>query len=788
MGTINYRIDDVESTEILVIGGGLAAICAAISVARAGCKVMLCEKDEVLGGNSGPKLGVHPSGAHSFHPYASETGIIGEIEEDAAWAHAKIRTYSYHYNIAQQWDSLLKYKLDESGVIVRRRHYAKFPIMYENRIESIIVEDLATYKTKRIDVSVAVIDGSGDGHIAKESVADYRMGRESSSEFGERSAPENADKITLGTSVTALVRKADHPVKFVPPPDTPPYEIGYGFGKKELKDCLYAHSAWNPNDDFCFLWHTETGGQLNTIDDEHEIYEELIRQLYSVWNHIKNEAHIEEAINWELCWVSPKAGKRESRRFMGDYILSQQDVENATQFDDAVAYGGYAIDLHNPTGKNNSQVEIIFYSIPPLWNMPYRCLYSRNVNNLFLAGRLCSATHVAHGTMRLQKTLGAMGQAVGVAAGLCKKYDCAPREIYIHHIDELQQTLLREDATILNVPNKDKDDLARHATITASSEERHGCAVLDDFVALDRVCGVQLWDWGDRLDSVQLYLRNEKDGPSELELSLSFYGSEKKWRENNTFRGFPHLRGKSSSNRMEWGDDQIISRFRHVADSKVIIQPNHQGWVEFLFPESVKLITKDPTSDENRYVMTLQKVDGISWARSRRWYDFALRIWANEGSDIYEAGGDCHLFRILPSPTYGEAHNIVNGWNRRFSTNPVNVWMSDRNKSFPQHLTLSWDKPVTFSKVQITFDTLCRSYRDMPFNSEQEVSPMCVRDYQLQIKMNGKWQIIASVSDNHHRWRVHKFDPVVTKQIRIVVKSAWNNDYSARIYEIRVYR
>ena len=778
---IAYRIDEHLECDVLVIGSGMAGICAAIQAGRTGCDTVLIEKDSALGGNAGVLLGVHVSGAHSFHPYASETGVIGEIEEEAAWLRAKIRTHGFHYNIAQQWDSLLERKCREAGVRVMRRHLGKRPIMDAARIAAVVVEDVATFKTKLIDVKVAVIDASGDGHVAAEAGASFRMGREAKAEFDERSAPEQADDVTMGTSITALVRKASKPVEFIRPPGTPPFEPGYGYsGTKAMTDCLHKHSSWAPGGEFCFLWHTETGGQLNTIDDDHEIYQETLHQLYSAWNHIKNEAHVEEAKNWELIWVSPKAGKRESRRFVGDYILKQQDVENAAAFDDAVGYGGYAVDLHNPTGQRMTQVQIVFYSIPPLWNLPYRCLYSKDISNLFLAGRLVSVTHLALGTVRLMKTLSTGGQAVGLAAGLCKKHGCTPRDIYGEHLGELQQQLLKADATIMAVPNRDERDIARSARVTASSETLHGCKEAADWLPLDRVRGNILWDWPTRLDKVRLLLTNQANAPAELTLTLSRYEAPTKWKADHVRRGFPYFK---VGNRAEWGDDCTISEFTAVAESKARVPASSQTWVEFSF--DVDLAAKDPTADEDRYCLCLGPQANVAWARQAGQCDYARRCWADEAAEEYSTDGDAHCFQLSPRPAYGEASNVTNGWNRRFCTNPVNAWVAQ--PGLPQALTLEWDEPKTFNTVHLVFDALTRVYQEMPFNCDERFSPMLVREYEVHARVQGEWRLVAEASDNYRRRRVHSFARLSADALRLTVNSVWDAACSARVYEVRVY-
>ena len=418
------------TADLVVIGAGLAGICAAIAAAREGYSVILLEKYLVLGGNSSADAGVHPSGAHRFHTFAAETGIIEEITETAAWYLAKTVTPDMHYNISPMWDTLLYQTLKEAGVEVLRSHYAKEPVMDGKRIVGLIVEDTGTYHTKYIEVGTAVIDASGDGTVSALAGAEYRMGRESRNLYGERLAPENESLVTMGSSLVGMIRDTGRPVDFIPPPETPEFYPGYnenpGLRPRE-KDRQF------------FFFPVETGGNLNTIEDERQIYETATMQIYSAWNRIKNGADKEYAKNWELSWLGSRLCKRESRRFIGDYVLTQEDLESGKIFDDAIGYGGFALDIHYPKPEKPDYVKIKYFSIPPIYTIPYRSIYSKDVENLFFASRLLSVSHIAHGSVRLQRTLSTVGQAAGTAAAMCKKLSCSPRDIYTDHIKELRQ-------------------------------------------------------------------------------------------------------------------------------------------------------------------------------------------------------------------------------------------------------------------------------------------------------------------------------------------------------------
>jgi hypothetical protein len=769
----SYPIEQALDCEVLVIGAGLAGVCAAVEAGRLGCDVVLVEKDAVLGGNSSPDLGVHISGAHSFHAYASETGLVGEIEEEAAYRRAKLHTHGHHYNIARQWDSLLHDFLRRAGVPVLKRHLAKEPVVEGNRIAAVFVEDCATFVTKRINVGRLVIEASGDGHVAARAGAEFRIGREARPEFGERSAPERADDITMGTSITALVRKASHPVPFVPPPGTPKHDGG--------ADCLYSHASWDHRAELCFMWVTETGGQLDTIRDDHEIHEELLRQFYSVWDHIKHGPHAEQARNWELVWVSPKAGKRESRRFVGDYMLTQADIEEARLFEDRAAYGGYALDIHDPVG---TRAKVVFHCIPPLFSIPYRCLYSRNIANLMLAGRLMSVTHLALGAVRLMKTLATAGQAVGAAAYLCRKHDCLPRDLYPERIGELQQLLLRRDATILDLRSEDTDDLARGAKVSATSEAVFECAETAGFLPLDMARGIMLWNWPKRLERLELYARSKSDAARRLALSVSAFVPERRWKAPQ--EDLPYA-GPGPANRMEWGNDNTIARFAPLGAASAEIAPRSEGWVEFEFSPPLELPPKDETSDEGRCAVIIAPAAGVGIALHCRAADFAQRCEAREADAAFATAAEPLCFRIHPRPIHGEAANAVNGLNRRFCTNPVNMWMSAPGEPLPQSLALEWPEPVRFRRVHLAFDTLYRSYHSMPFNCGGTVSEMCAQDYSLEAFADGEWRVLVEERGNYRRFRVHEFPAVTTSRLRLTIRAANGEGYGARVYEVRMY-
>lgn len=447
--------------DVVVVGGGIAGICAAIQSARLGLTTALLERELVLGGNANSTFKLHLEGANSPPNYARETGIIEEIEADAMYEGAFLEPAGHmHGFFNSMFSDLLRRKCIEAGVEVYLKTVVTGVEKTGESVGKVRAFDMMAHRETELVPEHFVVDASGDGAVALPAGAEYRMGREARDEFDEAFAPEQADRRMMGSALMFLMRDTGRPIAYSPPPGTPVFNT-----KDELP--MYSISEWAPGSRLAMIWVTEHGGHLDTMLDDRRIYNRLLKNVHGIFDFIKNRGD-HGAENYELFWISEFIGKREGRRFVGDHILSQRDMFDQRVFPDAVAYGGRSVDLHE-VNDDGSQYKVIFYGRPPLYSIPLRCLYSRNVPNLLLTGRLISGTRVALGSYRVMKTLATTGQAVGAAAYLCAKRGTGVRELATD-ARELQQLLLKEDATILSARNEDPQDLAREAVVSASSE------------------------------------------------------------------------------------------------------------------------------------------------------------------------------------------------------------------------------------------------------------------------------------------------------------------------------
>ncbi len=446
---------DLE-TDFLVAGGGLAGVCAAIAAARHGAKVILVQDRSRLGGNSSSEVKMHVCGSHAL-PGWRETGLVEELRiEDA------VRNPQRAFEL---WDLMLYDKvISEPNITLLLDSTLYAAKRKGDRIEEAMVRCDKTEIQYRIQAKF-FCDATGDCRLGLEAGAEMRAGRESRSEFNESLAVDKADDDTLGSSILFTSRLHQRPMPFTPP----------RWARKITSEHLRMRriQEW----DYGYWW-IAWGGDADTIRDNERIRFELLSIVLGVWDYIKNSGDFPDSAHWALDWVGMVPGKRGSRRLLGDYILAQHDLIRG-DIEDAVSIGGWPLDDHPPEGFDRPDLRPnVATRLEEPFNIPLRSLYSRNIRNLFMAGRNISCSHVAFTSTRVMATCGAEGQAVGTAAAVCIAEGIAPRQLYRNkeRLAELQQTLLRDDQTIKNRVNKDPRDLARRAKVTASSEERGALA------------------------------------------------------------------------------------------------------------------------------------------------------------------------------------------------------------------------------------------------------------------------------------------------------------------------
>lgn len=462
-------------TDVLVIGAGMAGISAAVSAARNGAKTILIQDRPVLGGNASSEMRVTVNGA----PQERETGIVEEILIEN-WVHNKQESYPV-------WDHVLyDFVVREPNLELMLNTQAVDVEMNGDKIKSAICWGL-TNETEFTINAKQFIDCSGDGLLAALAGAEYRTGREGKEEFNESYAPDQPDGWTMGDCIMMITKDMGRPMPFKAPSYAIPFDHETAFKDKHRRIKHLKEGFW---------W-IEVGSEYDTIADREGNRHKLMSYFYGVWDYIKNSGDYPESENIVIDWVGSIPGRRESRRFMGDYILTQNDILGNTHFEDAIGFGGWSLDEHNPGGIENLEEPASYFHkrSKKIYEVPYGILYSKNISNLSFAGRNASLTHIALSSTRIIATCSLMGQAVGTAAAICLQKQINPRELRNKHIKVLQEQLLRDDVFIPNRPAADKNDLARKADLIIASSTLSGDVnLLIDGISRDRGEEVHHWE------------------------------------------------------------------------------------------------------------------------------------------------------------------------------------------------------------------------------------------------------------------------------------------------------
>lgn len=432
--------------DLCVVGGGMAGLCAAIAAARHGLRVVLLHDRAVLGGNASSEVRMWICGAHGRD--AKETGILEEILLENCY-----RNPSLKYAI---WDTVLYEKARYQEGLTLVLNCAVCAVEMDGaRLRSVTAWHLTEQRWLRVEAQ-QFADCSGDS-ILRLSGAATRWGREARHEFDEPAAPLVADRKTMGNSLLLQLREIDPATHqpFIPPAWAHTYDESHRRVRENATP-----SGHN-------FWWIEIGGLMDTISDADAIRDELYRIAFGVWAFIKNHPD-GRGHRWELEWIGSLPGKRENVRYVGDHTLTQRDIESCGRFDDVVCHGGWTMDDHPPAAFHHDGAPTVFHPAPTPYGIPYRCLFSATVDNLFFAGRNISCTHMAMSSTRVMATCATMGQAVGTAAALAVRHGTSPRGVSQRHIRELQATLLDDDQ-YLPGRRRPTPELTRSALLSASA-------------------------------------------------------------------------------------------------------------------------------------------------------------------------------------------------------------------------------------------------------------------------------------------------------------------------------
>lgn len=744
--SVDYQAD------LVVVGGGLSGTCCAITAARAGIKVILVQDRPVLGGNASSEVRLWVLGATSHmgnnNRWAREGGVIDELLLENLYRNPEGNPLIF--------DSILLEKVISEPNIRLLLNTAVYDLEKEG--ESIkSVKGFCSQNSTHYQLTAPLFcDASGDGIVAFQAGAAFRMGAESGEEFGEKFAPTAEYGELLGHSLYFYSKDTGKPVRYIPP----------AFALQDITQ-IPRYRSFNSKDFGPRLWWIEYGGRLDTIHDSEKIKWELWKVVYGVWNHIKNSGQFPEAENLTLEWVGMIPGKRESRRFEGDYMLIQQDIVEQRTHYDAVAFGGWSIDLHPADGVFSEKPGCNQWHSKGIYQIPYRCMYSRNVSNLFVAGRIISASHVAFGSSRVMATSAHVGQAVGMAAKLCTEKQCNPRVLSeTQNIPALQQALLKTGQHIPNLTLKDEEDLVQEALLKTSSELIVNELIPDGpLLPLSHSAAQMLPLRVGAVPQLMVWAMAEQD----TSLTVEFRKSSKS--QNHT----PDVVLATQQITLHKGKHEIS------LDFGVSMTDAAYGFVCFLKNEWVSLQYSQTRITGILSVFNKTNPAVSNYGKQEPTEDIgveAFEFWTPErrpkGHNIaMKIAGGIQLFG---------AENLRNGLQR--PTHQPNAWVADSQDTNPT-LTIQWSEKKTVSTVEIFFDTdFDHPLESVLLTHPETVSPFCVQDF---IICNDQKERIFEKTGNYlSRQTIHFEQPLDTKSLSIHLKAP-HEHAPAALMEVRCY-
>lgn len=733
--------------DVIVAGGGPGGVPAAIACARQGVKVLLLQNRPVLGGNGSSEIGVTFDGAATYNPYSREGGIAEELR----------RLRDFDPELRGGWTRALeKMVAAEPNITVAYHNHVCDVETEDDTIKSVTalhIRDLIKIRyTGRL-----FIDCTGDGWLGYYAGAAYRFGREPQQQHNEYLAPKNPDTLTMSGCLKGEALKyftdEGKEVPFVKPewvPQLPTNDADFG-------------RVITGNGTF-MNWWVEAQNDYDDMWDGEQARDALFLVHLGYYDHLKNHWSKKDRIkNYQYHFASIVNGRRESRRLIGDYIFTQNDALNRVHFDDAVSYTGWSLDVHHPEGIFSGKEGPLHCALRvKMTDIPYRCLYSKNINNLMMAGRNISVSHIGLGTVRVQNTIATLGQAVGTAAAMCIKLGETPRGIYQRHIKALQQQLIKDDLHIIGVRNEDANDPCLTATATASSvctneifRTEHG--VIGELLPLDVPRTTRFGTSRKKGVQENLYVRLHSANPKPTTVTF-------------------HVRNLG-------GDVDTYSPPKPFTTLQAVVPPMGEYWVTVPYTTPME---PDPYVERFSFLVRIEPAEGIS-VRQLDWLTYHNTAGYIDHDGITKATSGVGLWIRTEEPETEPANcgpeNVCNGYNRIVDKDHYE-WVSDPAQPLPQWIQLELQKPTKINTVSAVFDTDLTNPGTAHAKPPRHTVPLCVKDYRVEVFAKGSWQEVARVADNIMRKRTHSFAPVTAEKIRVTVERTWG-DASARIMEIR---
>lgn len=689
-----------ENYDFVVIGGGLTGVCCAITAARAGIKVALLQDRPVLGGNASSEVRLWALGATSHmgnnNRWSREGGVINEILVE--------NVYRNKDGNPLMFDMLLIDKVLAEKNITLRLNTVVYDVVKSSSscIEKVLAYNPAC-ETKYEIKGTIFADCSGDGIVSYLSGVSFRMGAEDKEEFDEGFAPDKAQYGELmGHSIFFYIKDAGHPVSFVTP----------DFALQDVEACIpkiQNSEYFDIHHHGCKYWWLEYGGRLDTIHDTEAIKMELWKVVYGIWGYIKNSGKYPEMDNYTLEWAGLIPGKRESRRFKGLYTLTQQDIICQNRHYDAVAYGGWAIDLHPADGVYGAGRACNQWHSKGIYQIPFRCFVGAEIDNLMFGGRIASVTHVANGSTRVMCTSAHGGQAIGMAAALCIHNGLLPIAYADEmRIKELQRALIETGQYIPDIVVEDDTNLLNQAKLSVSSElELNSLLPNGNYVRLD-FSVAQLLPVRGKMPEISLDVIADEDTELIVELRTSSKSG------NYT----PDVSMESYTFALKTGLQSIsipfVSEFAEERYVFVCFMRNLQIRVA----ESDQLLTGVMT------VFNQVNIAVSNYGRQEPPVGIGVETFEFWCPKRRPDGKNLALNFSVPLKIYS-VKNLLNSYFRPFKG--TNAWAADWQDEAPT-LILQWKEMKKISSMRLFFDAnYDHAMETVQYGHYDRVMPQCVR-------------------------------------------------------------